>query len=133
MTTFAKSPTPTAAAAALKAGTVLNSSDTFVHRHVAPSEADISEMLESIGYRSLDELMRATVPADIRLPKPLVLTGEADHPLGEAEMLTSFLAMAAQNQVFRSCIGMGYYDCINILWIHLNRKKRFLLQKNSII
>ena len=72
MTTFAKSPTP--AATASKAGTVLNASDTFAHRHIAPSEADISEMLESIGYQSLDQLMDATVPADIRLKKPLTLT-----------------------------------------------------------
>ncbi len=112
MTTFAKSPTPAAAATASKAGTVLNASDTFVHRHIAPSEADISEMLESIGYKSLDQLMDATVPADIRLTKPMTLTGEADHALGEAEMLANFRALAGQNQVLRSCIGMGYYDCI---------------------
>ncbi|MBX3390125.1 MAG: aminomethyl-transferring glycine dehydrogenase [Phycisphaeraceae bacterium] len=110
MTTFAKS--PIASTGAPKAGAALNASDTFVHRHIGPSEADISEMLESIGYKSLEQLISATVPADIRFNTPLTLTGDADHPLGEAEMLAAFRQLAGENQVFRSCIGMGYYDCI---------------------
>ncbi len=112
MTTFAKSSTPAAKAGHDRKGAVLNPSDTFSHRHTAPSEADISEMLETLGYRSLAELTDATVPADIRLPKPLTLTGELPFSRGEAELLAEFKGLASQNQVFRSCIGMGYYDCI---------------------
>ncbi len=37
-------------------------SDTFAHRHIGPSEADLREMLEAIGVSSLDELIEQTVP-----------------------------------------------------------------------
>src|SRR5688500_14364667 len=62
-------------------------------------------MLETLGYDSLDALIDAVVPADIRLRRPLAL------PPGrsEREVLQALRAMAAQNQVFRSYIGMGYY------------------------
>jgi glycine dehydrogenase len=86
----------------------LSPSDTFVHRHIGPSDGDIRQMLATLGYRSLDELIDATVPACIRLAKPLALDG----PRGEAETLAELRAVAGKNQVFRSLIGMGYYDCI---------------------
>src|SRR5688500_18475587 len=62
-------------------------------------------MLETLGYDSLDALIDAVVPDDIRLRRPLAL------PPGrsEREVLQALRAMAAQNQVFRSYIGMGYY------------------------
>ncbi|HEX7262467.1 MAG TPA: hypothetical protein VF258_11735, partial [Luteolibacter sp.] len=52
---------------------ILNPSDTFVHRHIGPTDADIQEMLAILGLQSLDALIDATVPADIRLAKPLAL------------------------------------------------------------
>lgn len=93
---------------------VLNPSDTFVHRHIGPSPAEIDEMLSTLGYRTLDELTDATVPASIRLDKPLRLSGAAGSatPRGEFELLQELRAIASQNQVFRSFIGMGYYDTI---------------------
>ncbi|MFO0860769.1 MAG: aminomethyl-transferring glycine dehydrogenase [Phycisphaerales bacterium] len=113
MTTFAQSRSVPASTAK---GGILNPSDTFPHRHLGPSEADISEMLDTLGYKSLDALIDATVPAEIRNTKPLTLTGEAKHApqqaRGEAELLAEFKAMASQNQIFRSCLGMGYFDCI---------------------
>lgn len=112
MTTFAKSPAAATSGLSSRTGSVLNPSDTFVHRHIGPSEADISEMLEAIGYRSLEALTEATVPADIRLPKALTLFGETGTPRGEHEMVSELHAIARQNQVFRSCIGMGYYGTI---------------------
>ncbi|HWL95404.1 MAG TPA: aminomethyl-transferring glycine dehydrogenase [Phycisphaerae bacterium] len=82
--------------------------DTFVHRHIGPSDADIGEMLQAIGYKSLDELTDATIPADIRLREPLSI-GE---PRGEHELLGELKTIASKNKVFRSMIGMGYYGCI---------------------
>jgi glycine dehydrogenase len=65
-------------------------------------------MLAALGYASLDALTDATVPEGIRLGRPLAL-GE---PLGEHELLEELKNLAADNQVLRSMIGMGYYDTI---------------------
>ncbi|MBK9187777.1 MAG: aminomethyl-transferring glycine dehydrogenase [Phycisphaerales bacterium] len=90
----------------------LGPSDTFVARHIGPSEAEIARMLEAIGCPSLDALADETVPAPIRLARPLALTGLGNEPRGEFETLTHLSGYAAQNVVARSCIGMGYYDTI---------------------
>jgi glycine dehydrogenase len=67
-------------------------------------------MLAALGYKSLDELADATVPAAIRLKKPLEL-GER-LPFAEHELLEELKNLAADNQVLRSFIGQGYYDTI---------------------
>jgi glycine dehydrogenase len=89
---------------------VLASSDTFARRHIGPSRAETAEMLAALGYKSLDELADATLPAAIRLKKPLDL-GER-LPLSEHELLEELRNLAADNQVLRSFIGQGYYDTI---------------------
>ena len=87
---------------------ILAPSDTFARRHIAPSETEITEMLAALGYQSLEELASATVPAAIRLKKPLQLA----EPLGEHELIEELKNLAADNQVLRSFIGQGYYDTI---------------------
>ena len=47
--------------------------DTFERRHMGPSEKDQLEMLKTIGFESLDELVTSTVPANIRLEEPMEL------------------------------------------------------------
>ena len=84
------------------------SADRFVHRHLGPTDADIQEMLATLGLQSLDALVDATVPEDIRMRKPLAL----DPNMGEFEALAKLRVLHDQNQVFRSFTGMGYYDCI---------------------
>jgi glycine dehydrogenase len=81
--------------------------DTFARRHVGPDDAEITEMLDVLGVDSLDALIDATVPAAIRLARPLDLPDAR----GEAEVLAELGDLAADNQVFRSFIGMGYYGC----------------------
>ena len=83
-------------------------SDTFVHRHIGPSAADVRSMLDAVGYDSLDELVDATVPAAIRMREPLKI----GDPRGEFELLQELRAMADKNRVMRSMIGMGYSDTI---------------------
>ena len=87
---------------------LLNPSDTFVQRHIAPREDDVQEMLAALGYESLEALIEATVPAAIRLEQPLKL----DPPRGEYELLQELRTIAEKNEVYRSLIGTGYYDCI---------------------
>ncbi|MFP6641693.1 MAG: glycine dehydrogenase (aminomethyl-transferring), partial [Myxococcota bacterium] len=90
----------------------LDPGDTFPRRHIGPREADLPEMLGSLGFDSLEELVQAVVPADIFKEKPLSLDGLPDRPLGEAELLSRLREMASENQVNRSFIGMGYSDTI---------------------
>ncbi len=82
--------------------------DSFVDRHVGPDASDVSAMLETLGYKSLDALIDETIPERIRFRRAL------DLPKGmtEPEVLAHFRAIAAKNQVFRSFIGMGYADCV---------------------
>ncbi len=86
----------------------LNFTDIFADRHIGPRPEDIKLMLEKIGYASLDELIEDTVPASIRHREPLNL----DKPRTESEMLADLRQIASQNQVSRSFIGMGYYNCV---------------------
>jgi glycine dehydrogenase len=80
----------------------------FVRRHIGPSPRDISAMLESVGAKSLGELMGQTLPSSIRQKTPLDL-GRA---LSETEALAHMGELAAQNQVFTSLIGQGYSGTI---------------------
>ena len=87
---------------------VLAPSDTFARRHIGPDEAEVTAMLSELGYTTLEQLTAATVPAAIRLQQPLQL-GE---PFAEHELLEQLHQLAGDNQVLRSFIGQGYYDCI---------------------
>jgi len=80
--------------------------DTFVRRHLGPSEAEQAEMLKDLGYASLDAFIDATVPDNIRLRRPLALPGAKS----EQEALANFRAEMSANEVRRAFIGMGYYD-----------------------
>jgi glycine dehydrogenase len=82
--------------------------ETFIPRHVGPNEEEIGAMLELLGHAELDDLIAATVPAGIRLERPLRL-GE---PRTEPDVLKELRALAVRNQVFRSYIGMGYHASV---------------------
>jgi glycine dehydrogenase len=82
--------------------------EKFSSRHNGPSERDVNEMCKVIGVNSLDELIDETIPSNIRLDKPLNL----DEPLSEYHFLNKFKSLAEKNKIFKSYIGMGYYDTI---------------------
>ncbi|MBL0922111.1 MAG: aminomethyl-transferring glycine dehydrogenase [Phycisphaerales bacterium] len=87
--------------------------DLFLERHIGPSDADIADMLATLGYASLDALIADTIPASIRMKAPLRLKGLDDaNPLGETQALARLRAMAEKNSVHRSFIGMGYHGTI---------------------
>src|SRR5262245_16519621 len=81
---------------------------TFVRRHIGPSPSDVTKMLESVGAKSLGQLMSETLPPAIRQNAPLDL-GRA---LSETEALLHMRALAAQNRPFISLIGQGYSGTI---------------------
>ncbi len=65
-------------------------------------------MLGIVDYPSLDALVDDVVPPAIRLKRPLDLPAAK----GEREALEALRGIMAQNKVFRSYIGQGYYDTI---------------------
>ena len=79
----------------------------FAYRHIGPRRADVEEMLDLLGYSSLESFIDAVVPEEIRLRRPLAL------PPGrsEREVLQALRGLAGMNRVFRSFIGMGYAGC----------------------
>ncbi len=91
---------------------LLEPGDVFERRHIGPSDSEITEMLQRLGYASLDELTDDTVPAAIRLSEPLELTGLEGPPPGEFQLIEKLREIASENRLVRSCIGMGYSDTI---------------------
>jgi glycine dehydrogenase len=84
----------------------LEQRDAFIGRHIGPDDKDASSMLDYLGYDSLEALIAATVPANILKTDALDLPDAKP----EHEVLAELKAIASQNQVLRSHIGMGYYD-----------------------
>ncbi|MBU2581141.1 MAG: aminomethyl-transferring glycine dehydrogenase [Alphaproteobacteria bacterium] len=77
-------------------------------RHIGPSPEEIAEMLEALGYSSLDELIDATIPAGIRQKEPL----DFGRPVTELGSLDRMRAVAHKNKVLTSLIGQGYHGTI---------------------
>ena len=81
---------------------------SFIERHLGPRSADAEQMLETLGYSSLDALMDAVVPSQIRLDGDLQLPA----PLSEHEAQAKIAGYAAKNKVLVQMIGAGYYDAV---------------------
>src|SRR4051812_36257997 len=82
--------------------------DKFVSRHNGPREKEVKAMLKKIGASSIDELINQTVPEKIRLKKPLNVA----QAMSEYHYLKHLKALGKKNKVFRSYIGLGYYNSI---------------------
>lgn len=86
----------------------LNDRVAFERRHNGPSAEQIAEMTQTIGVKSMEELISETIPANIRKQKPLALP----PALNEYEYLNRMHEIADKNKVFKSYIGQGYYNCV---------------------
>ena len=80
----------------------------FAFRHIGPREAEVAEMLKTIGVNSIEQLIEETVPDGIRLKKPLDLL----PAMTEHEYLVHAQKLARKNKVFRTYIGLGYHNTI---------------------
>ncbi len=90
----------------------MHSVDSFAERHIGPREADIQQMLKTLGLSSINELVDKTVPPQIR-PKSEIAMPEVGDGMSERDILEELRGLAGQNQVFRSYMGIfPYYDCI---------------------
>ena len=83
----------------------LEHSSAFVDRHIGPNDAEIAQMLRTVGHDSLEAMTDAIVPGSIKSPAPLALP----ESLTEVEALAKIRAIADKNKVLRSFIGQGYY------------------------
>ncbi len=82
--------------------------DAFPGRHIGPNPGERDEMLRVIGVPSLDALIDQTIPRNIRLEKPF----DDQAPVSEYQLLQQLARAASQNKIFRSYIGLGFYDTI---------------------
>jgi glycine dehydrogenase len=83
-----------------------DTSKEFIRRHIGPSEEDIEKMLKVVGANSLDDLISKTVPDNILLNEKLKI----DDPTSEHESMKQAKAIAEKNKLYKSYIGMGYYN-----------------------
>jgi glycine dehydrogenase len=80
----------------------------FSQRHIGPNDDEIKKMLETLGLKSLDDLIYETIPDNIRKKEPMRL----DAPLSEFEFLKKIKDIASKNKIYKSYIGMGYHPTI---------------------
>lgn len=90
--------------------------DLLACRHIGINETDEEKMLRKIGVDSLDELINKTIPADIRLKKPL----ELPQTLTEYEYKKHIGKLAAKNKLYSTYIGMGWYNTVTPAVIQRN-------------
>ena len=82
--------------------------DNFSSRHIGPDPLELKAMLNEIGVDSLDQLISETIPESIRLKQPINLPESQSENQFTRELKT----FADKNKIFRTYIGMGYYDCM---------------------
>ncbi len=84
-------------------GSQYDRTDDFIHRHVGPSENEISAMIESLNLDSLETLVSKVVPETIRSKTSLDLPG----PRPEVDVLSELRSMGRRNQNFKTMNGLG--------------------------
>ncbi|MDA9091860.1 aminomethyl-transferring glycine dehydrogenase [Pelagibacteraceae bacterium] len=83
-----------------------DNSKEFIARHIGPSKEDQEIMLQAVGAKSLEELMKNTVPEKILLSEEL----KVSEPVSENDALKMLKSISKKNEIFRNFIGMGYYN-----------------------
>jgi glycine dehydrogenase len=85
-------------------------SRSFEDRHIGPTHRDEKAMLTELGYSDLESFISDVVPSNI------AITGVIESAIGsgrsEVEVIAELRDIAAENKVFRSLIGTGYYGTI---------------------
>lgn len=90
--------------------------EAFKNRHIGPDSAEINHMLDVVGEKTLDDLIENTIPENIRLSKTLNLP----KTVSEYKYLQDIRNLASKNKLYKSFIGMGYYNCITPAVIQRN-------------
>ena len=82
--------------------------DQFSERHLGPRKPEVRLMLETIGVGSIDELVSRTVPASIIREDTMSLPEAMD----EQSYLKRIWEIATKNKLFKTYIGLGYYNTV---------------------
>ena len=80
----------------------------FLIRHNGPQNEDVKQMLEKMGLSSVDQLIDETIPANIRLENDL----ELEEGMDEYCYLQHIRQLASKNKIYKTYIGLGYYNTI---------------------
>jgi glycine dehydrogenase len=80
----------------------------FAARHLGPRDEDIAAMLQVVGQPNLEGLVEATLPERLRDPHPLPIQPAAS----EQVVLAELRAIAAENVLKTSLIGLGYHHTV---------------------
>ena len=90
--------------------------DEFVLRHIGPSESETNKMLASLEVDSIEELLRQTIPQEIRLMSPLSLS----KGISENKFLKELRTLSDENKLFETYIGLGYHPTVTPAVIQRN-------------
>ncbi len=80
--------------------------NNFLRRHNGPQCDDIKSMLDEMGLHSVDQLIDETIPTKIRMKDDL----DVPEGMTEFEYLNHIRGLAAKNKIFKTYIGLGYYN-----------------------
>ena len=82
--------------------------DSFALRHIGLSQTDIDNLLNQLGYESLEEFSKSVLPKNIFTEEKL----ELSDAMSEEEALKALKEISKKNTVYRSFIGQGYYGTV---------------------
>ena len=82
--------------------------NSFALRHIGLSQTDIDNLLNQLGYESLEEFSKSALPKKIFIEEKLGL----NDAMSEEEALKALKEIAKENTVYRSFIGQGYYGTV---------------------
>lgn len=88
----------------------------FSQRHIGVDDSELHQVLKTINVKSVDELINKTVPESIRLKKEINIPDS----VSEYRFINELKEIAQKNKLFKSYIGLGYYDCITPAVIQRN-------------
>ncbi len=80
----------------------------FIKRHNGIRNDQVNEMLKAIGVDSMETLIDKTLPKSIRLKDEI----DIDKGISEYAFMSKIKAIASKNKIFKTYIGLGYYDTI---------------------
>ena len=79
--------------------------EDFQYRHIGPNAKDQKDMLATLGYSSLADLLDAALPEAIRFEGDSLLP----EAISEAQAIAELRKIASKNRITTSLMGQGYY------------------------
>ena len=81
---------------------------SFIPRHIGPSQKDMTQILKTLHSSSLEEFIQKVLPKEIKNQERFSLP----KALTEQGLLKEAQSKANKNKIFKSYIGMGYKNSI---------------------